>query len=139
MEVLGREKQIHYSLSLIRHELDIHKIYLYSKDTKWSKVWIVKKKNESIRLNCLNDSKAFIEFSNNMGDIYKNIEEYNSNKKGKTMIDFNEMIGDMPSTKKLNPTVTELVIRVENWNIYFAFIAESYFAIPKNIRLNSTH
>ena len=41
--------------------------------------------------------------------------------------------------KKLNPTVTELVIRVENWNIYFTFITESYFAIPKNIRLNSTH
>ena len=49
-----------------------------------------------------------------MGDIYKNIEEYNSNKKDKTMIDFNEMIGYMPSNKKLNPTVTELVIRVEN-------------------------
>ena len=74
-----------------------------------------------------------------MGDIYKNIEEYNSNKKDKTMIDFNEMIGYMPSNKKLNPTVTELVIRVENWNIYFTFITESYFAIPKNIRLNSTH
>ena len=74
-----------------------------------------------------------------MGDIYKNIEEYNSNKKDKKMIDFNEMIGYMPSNKKLNPTVTELVIRVENWNIYFAFITESYFAIPKNIRLNSTH
>ena len=75
---------------------------------------LLKKKNESIRLNCLNDSKAFIEFSNDMGDIYKYTEEYNSNKKDKTMIDFNEMIGYMPSNKKLNPTVTELVIRVEN-------------------------
>ena len=71
-------------------------------------------KNESIRLNCLNGSKAFIEFSNDMGDIYKNIKEYNSNKKDKTMIDFNEINGYMPSNKKINPTVTELVIRVEN-------------------------
>ena len=49
-----------------------------------------------------------------MGDIYKNIKEYNSNKKDKTMIDFNEINGYMPSNKKINPTVTELVIRAEN-------------------------
>ena len=53
-----------------------------------------------------------------MRNIYKNIEENNPNKKRKWIIDFDEMIGDMPRNKKLDPTVTELVIRVENWNIY---------------------
>ena len=74
-----------------------------------------------------------------MRNIYKNIEEYNPNKKRQIIIDFDEMIGDMPKNTTLDPTVTELVIRVGNWNIYFVFITESYFAVPKNIRLNSTH
>ena len=74
-----------------------------------------------------------------MWNIYKIIEEYNPNKKRKIIIDFDEMIGDMPRNKKLDPTVTELVVGVRNSNIYFVFITESYFALPKNIRLNSTH
>ena len=74
-----------------------------------------------------------------MWNIYKNIEEYNPKKKRKIIIDFDEIIGDMPRNKKLDPTATELVFRVGNWNIYFVLITESYFALPKNIRLNSTH
>ena len=74
-----------------------------------------------------------------MWNIYKNIEEYNPNKKRKIIIDFDEIIGDMPRNKNLDPKITELVIRVGNWNIYFVFITESLFALPKNITLNSTH
>ena len=43
-----------------------------------------------------------------MDDIYKNIEEYNSNKKCKILIVFGDMIADMLSNKKLHPIVTEL-------------------------------
>ena len=39
----------------------------------------------------------------------------------------------------LNPMVTELFIRGRKLNIYLAFIKQSYFAVPKDIRLNSTH
>ena len=74
-----------------------------------------------------------------MSNIYKNIEEYIPDKNREIIIDFDEMIGDMHRNKKLDPTVTELVFRVGNWNIYFVLITESYFALPKNIRLNSTH
>ena len=41
--------------------------------------------------------------------------------------------------KKLNPIVTELFIRGRKLNISLVFITQSYFAVPKNIRLNSTH
>ena len=74
-----------------------------------------------------------------MDDIYKNIEGYNPNKKRKILIVFDNMIADMLSNKKLNPIVTELFIRRRNLNISLAFITQSYFAVPKNIRLNSTH
>ena len=74
-----------------------------------------------------------------MDNIYKNIEEYNPNKKGKILIVFDDMIANMLSNKKPNPIVTELFIRRRKLNISLAFIIESYFAGLKNIRLTSTH
>ena len=73
-----------------------------------------------------------------MDDIYKNIEEYNPNKKQKILIVFDDMIPHMLSNEKLNPLVTEL-FRRRNLNISLVFITQSYFAVPKNIKLNSTH
>ena len=60
-------------------------------------------------------------------------------KKQKILIVFDDMIADMLSNKKLNPIVTELFIRGRKLNISLVFITQSYFAVPKNIRLNSTH
>ena len=62
----------------------------------------------------MNDSKAFIEHSNDMNDIYKNIEEYNPNKERKILIAFDDTIADMLSNKKLNPIVSELFTEVES-------------------------
>ena len=67
-----------------------------------------------------------------MNDIYKNSEEYNPNC-------FDYMIADMLINKKLNPIVTELFISGRKLNISLFFITQSYFSVPKNIRLNSTH
>ena len=74
-----------------------------------------------------------------MDDIYKNIEDYNPNKKHKILIVFDDMIADMLSNKKLNPIVTELFIRRRKLNISLVFITQSYFSVPKDIRLNSTN
>ena len=93
-------------------------------------------KRESIGLKYLNDSKAFIEYSNNMDDVYKNIKEYNPNEKRKILILFDDMIADMLINTKLNPIVTELFIRGRKLNISLVFITQSYFTVPKNIRLN---
>ena len=46
---------------------------------------------------------------------------------------------DMHINKKLNPIVTELLIRERKLNIYLVFITQSYFAVPKSVRLNATH
>ena len=74
-----------------------------------------------------------------MDDIYKNIEKYNPNKKRKILLAFHDMIADMLSNKKLNPIVTELFIRGRKLNTSLVFITQSYFTVPKDIRLNSTH
>ena len=85
----------------------------------------------------MNDSKAFIEYLNDMDDFYKKIEEYNPNKVHKILIVFDDMIADMLSNKKRNPVVIELFIRGRKLNVSLAFITQSYFAVPKNIILNS--
>ena len=66
-----------------------------------------------------------------MGDIYKNIKEYNPNKKRKILIVSDDMIADMLSNKKLNLILTELFTRGRKLNISLVFIRQSYFAMPK--------
>ena len=79
-------------------------------------------KQESTGLKHFHYSKAFIEYSNNMDDIYKNIKEYNPNKKCKILIVSDNMTADMLNNKKANPVVTELFIRSRKLNISFIFI-----------------
>ena len=80
-----------------------------------------------------------MEYSNDTEDVYKNIENYNPGKKRKMLIVFDDMIADMINNKKLNPVVTELLIRDRKRNISTAFITQSFFKVPKDVRLNSTH
>ena len=66
-----------------------------------------------------------------MDDIYKNIEEYNPNKKRKTLIVFDDMIADMLSNKKINRIETELFTRGRKLNMYLVFTTQSYFVVQK--------
>ena len=74
-------------------------------------------------------------YSNN----YKEIEEYNIGKESKILIAFNDMISDIINNKKLNSIVTELFIKGRKLNISLVFITQSYFKVPKDVRLNSTY
>ena len=74
-----------------------------------------------------------------MDDTYKNIEEFNPKKKHKILIVLDDMTAHILDKKKFNPIITELFIRGRKLNIFLVFLTQSYFAVPKNIRLNSTH
>ena len=74
-----------------------------------------------------------------MQDVYKNIEKYNPYKETQAIIVFDDMIPDMINNKKLNPIVNELFIRGRKLNISIAFIIQSYFKVPKEVRINATH
>ena len=71
-----------------------------------------------------------MEYSNDMQDVYKNIEDYNPIKKRKILIVFDDMIADMINNNKLNPIVTELFISGRKLNISIVFITQSYFKVP---------
>ena len=126
-------------LNLINNQLDIDKIYLYAKDPYEAEYQYLINRREKIGLNHYDDPKAFMEYSSDMQDVYKNIENYNPGKNRKVLIVFDDMIADMINNKKLNPIVTELFIRGRKLNISIVFITQSYFKVPKDVRLNSTH
>ena len=90
---------------------DIDKIDLYSKDPLEPKCQFLYNQIKITGLKHYNYSKAFIVYSNDMGDIYKNIEEYNLNKPRKTLITFDGIIADTLGNKKFNSIVPELFIR----------------------------
>ena len=126
-------------VNVINNEQDFDKSYLQAKNSYEVKYQLLINKRESAGLTYLNDSKTFIEYTNDMVNFYKNIEDYNPNKKRKILIVFDDMIADILSNKKLNLIVTELFIRGRKLNICLVFVTKSYFAVPKNIRLNLTH
>ena len=108
-------------LSLINSQPDIDKIYLYAKDPYEKKYQYLINKREKLGLNHFNDPKAFMEYSNDMQDVYKNIEDYNPIKKRKILIVF------------------ELFIRGRKLNISIVFITQSYFKVPKENKRTSAN
>ena len=81
-------------------------------------------KREGVGINHFNDPKAFTWCSNDMSDVYKNINEYNPDKENKMLIVFDEMIPDMILNRKLNSIVTEMFIRGRKLNISLVFITQ---------------
>ena len=124
---------------MINNQPEIDITYLYAKDPYEAKYQFLINKRESTGLKHFNNPKAFIEYSNDMQDVYKNIDEYNPDKENKILIVFDDMIADMIHNKKLNSIVTELFIRARKLNISLVFITQSYFKVPKDVRPNSTH
>ena len=70
-----------------------------------------------------------------MHDVYKNINNYNHDKENKILIVFDNTIADMINNEKLNSIVTELFIRGRKLNSSLVFIMQSYFKVPKDVRL----
>ena len=126
-------------LNLRNNQPDIDKIYLHAKDPYEAKYQFLINKRESTGLKHFNDPKAFIEYSNNMQDVYKNIDEYNIDKERKILIVFDDMIANMLNNKKLNSVVLELLNRGRKLNIFLFVITQSYLKVPKDVRINTRH
>ena len=87
-------------INLINEQNDIDKIYLYARDLNEPKYKILIKKREDAGIKHLNDPNAFIECSNMMDDVYENIHDYNSSRRRKILIVFDDMIADIMKNKK---------------------------------------
>ena len=112
---------------------------MYPKDLSEPKYEFLIKNRENAGLKYLNDSKAFIECSNTMDDVYENIDDYNPSRKRKVLIIFDDMIAGIMTNKKFQAIIKELSITCRKLNISLVFITQSYFSVPKDVGLNSTH
>ena len=74
-----------------------------------------------------------------MNDVYENIDNCNPNKKRNILISFDDMIADIMNNQKFQAIIKELFIRCRNLIISLVLIFQSYFSVPKDVRLNSTH
>ena len=112
---------------------------MYARDLNEPKYNNLIKKNKDPGIKHLNDPNAFIECSNMMDDVYENIHNYNSSRKRKILIVFDNVIADIMTNEKYQAIIKELFIRCGKLNISLAFFPQSYFSVPKDVRLNSTH
>ena len=74
-----------------------------------------------------------------MDDVYENVDEHIPTRKRKILIDFDDRIANIMTNKKFQAIIKELFIRCRKLNILLVFIIQSYFSVPKDVRLNSTH
>ena len=126
-------------LNLMKEQGDIDKIYLYAKNLSKPKYGFLIKKRENTGIEHLNDLNAFIESSNTMDDVYKDIDDYNPSIKRNNLIMFDDMVADIMTNKKFHAIIKELFIRCKKLHISLVFITQSYFSVPKEVRLHSTH
>ena len=96
------------------------------------------KKSKDAGIKDLNDPNVFIECSNTMDDVFENIHDYNSSRKRKILIDFDDMIAEIMTNKKFQAIIKELFIRRRKLNTSLVFITQWYFSVPKDVILNST-
>ena len=95
---------------------------MYAKDPYEAKYQYLINIREKVGLDNYDDLEAFIEYLNDMQNVYKNVDEYNIDEERKILIVFDDMIADMINNNKLNSIITELFFRGRKLNIFLVFI-----------------
>ena len=132
--------QTNYLLNTIQKDNNIvNKISLYAKDLEEPKYQFLIEKREKVGLKHLNNPTAFIEHSSTMDDTFENIEDCNKKRKRNVLIIFDDMISHVMSNKKAQQVLKDLFIRCRKLNISLCFLTQSYFSVPKDVRLNCIH
>ena len=112
---------------------------MYARDLSEPKYEYLIKKCKAAGVKHLNDPNAFIECSDTMDDVYESINDYNLSRKRKILTVFDDMIADVLNNKKFQAIIKPLFIRCRKLNISLFCITQSYFSVPKDVRINSTY
>ena len=105
--------------------------HIYFKDSFKLKYQYLIKKREHVIIKDLKDSKVFIEYSDNIKDVYSSIEEYHPGKERKLLIVFDDMIANMITTKKDHPAVNNLFVKGRKLHTSVVVSTQPYFHVPK--------
>ena len=96
-------------------------------------------KKEKAGVNFYNNLTAFIEYSNSMDDILSDIEDYDKKRRKKVLIIFDDITSRVISNRSAHQILKYLFIRCKQLNISLCFLTQSYFSVPKDVRLNCIH
>ena len=128
-------------MNLIKQQPDVDKIHLYIKDPFESKYQLLINWREKVRINRgKKNIKTVIDYCQTI-DVHENLEDYNLVKKRlikKRLIAFDYMTADKKANKKLKLIVAEMFM-MQKTGHFTCFVSQSYFKVPKDIRLNLTH
>ena len=97
----GKTTALLHLIQNLNNTNPIDKIYLYAKDLSEPKYEFLIKSRENAGIQHFNNPTAFIEYSNNMNDVFTNIDEYNITRTRRVLIVFDDMIADIMSDKNL--------------------------------------
>ena len=135
----GKTNTLLHLIQNLNKTTPVDKIYLYAKDLSEPKYKFLINSRKNAGIKHFNNPTAFIEYSNDMNDVFTNINDYNKQRKRKGLIIFDDMIADIMSSKNFKAIIKEFFIRCRKLNISIVFITQSYFRTPKDARVNSTH
>ena len=112
---------------------------MHARDLSEPKYEYLIKKCEDAGIKHVNNPNRFIECSKTIDDVFEDIDNYSPKRDKKVLIVFDDMIANIMINKKFHAVIKELFIRCRKLNISLVFITQSYFSVPKDVRLNSTH
>ena len=135
----GKTNALLHLIENLNNSNPIDKGYLYPKDLSEPKYEFLINNRKNTGIKNYNDPNAFIEYSDTMDDVFENIDEYNTKRKRRILIVFDDMIADIMPNKKFQSLINELFIRCRKLNISIVFNTQFYFKTPKDARLNSAH
>ena len=128
-------RKINTLIHLINEQDHIDKIYLYAKDLSEPKYEFLIKKPENVGIKHCNNPNVFIEGPNTLDDVYKNVDDYNQNRKRKILMVFDDMIADIITNKKFQVIIKELYIRCRKLNISLVFCHSVLFFCSKRWKI----
>ena len=123
----GKTNTLLHLIQNLNNTDPIDRIYLYAKDLSEPKYEYLINKRKQAGIKYFNDPTVFIEYSNDMNDVFTNIDDYNKQRKRKVLIIFDDMIADIMNNKNFKAIIKELLIRFRKLNVSIVFITQSYF------------
>ena len=127
----GKTNTLLHLIQKLNNTNPIDKIYLYAKDLLEPKYEYLINNRKQAGIKYLNDPTAFIEYSNDMNDVFTNIDDYNKQRMRRILIIFDDMVADIMNNKNFKAIIKELFVRCRKLNVSIVFITQSYFKKQK--------
>ena len=128
----GKTNTLLHLINDLNKTTSVDKIYLYAKDLAEPKYEFLVNNRKNAVIKHFNDPTAFVEYSDDMNDVYADISNYNKKRENKMLIVFDNMIADIEYNKNFKKMIKELFYRGRKINISIVFITQCYFRALKD-------